>query len=59
MNALLEPTNGTDPSSVCYNGKAIAVTKVDDLTVDITLQEPFSAFETEFGRIQLFPDACL
>lgn len=56
VNALLEPTNGTDPSSVCYNGKAIAVTKVDDLTVDITLQEPFSAFETEFGRIQLFPE---
>ena len=56
VNALLEPTNGTDPRSVCYNGKAIAVTKVDDLTVDITLQEPFSAFETEFGRIQLFPE---
>lgn len=56
VNAILEPTNGTDPSSVCYNGKAISVVAADELTVDITLQEPFSAFESEFGRVQIFPE---
>lgn len=46
---------GATSESVTYNGKTLSAEKVDDLTVAITLQEPFSAFETEFGRIQIIP----
>lgn len=46
---------GATSESVTYNNKTLSVEKVDDLTVAITLQEPFSAFETEFGRIQIIP----
>lgn len=35
------------------------VSKVDDLTVAFTLQEPFSAFETLFGRIRIIPEHVL
>lgn len=55
-NELLDPVNGADASNVSYDGKPIEITKVDDLTADITLQEPFSAFETEFGRMQPIPE---
>ena len=44
---------GATSESVTYNNKTLSAEKVDDLTVAITLQEPFSAFETEFGRIQI------
>lgn len=46
---------GATSESVTYNNKTLYAEKVDDLTVAITLQEPFSAFETEFGRIQIIP----
>ncbi len=46
---------GATSESVTYNNKTLSAEKVDDLTVAITLQEPFSAFETEFGRIQIIP----
>lgn len=39
-----------------YDGKGIEVEKVDDLTVSITLQQPYSAFESEFGRIKPLPE---
>ena len=35
------------------------VSKVDDLTVAFTLQEPFSSFETEIGRIRIIPEHVL
>ncbi len=57
VNVLLDAANTSDSSeSVTYNGKKISAAKADDLTVDITLQEPFSAFESEFGRIQIIPE---
>ncbi|MDO4265475.1 MAG: ABC transporter substrate-binding protein [Eubacteriales bacterium] len=56
VEALQDPTNGGAIQYVSYNGKDIEVTKVDDLTADITLQEPYSAFETELGRMQIFPE---
>lgn len=46
---------GATSESVTYNGKTISAEKVDDLNVAFTLQEPFSAFETELGRIQIIP----
>ena len=55
IDVLLDPANGADPSNISYNGKPISVEKVDDLTLNITLQEPNSAFETEFGRLQPLP----
>ena len=59
VNVLLDAANTSDSSeSVTYNGKKISAAKADDLTVDITLQEPFSAFESEFGRIQIIPSMC-
>ena len=57
VNVLLDKANTSDSSeSVTYNGKTISTEAVDELTVAITLQEPFSAFESEFGRIQIFPE---
>ncbi len=57
INMLLDPSNNGAPSeSVCYDGKTISVEKVDDLTVAFTLQEPFSSFETEIGRIRVIPE---
>ncbi|MDO4265476.1 MAG: ABC transporter substrate-binding protein [Eubacteriales bacterium] len=56
VNALLDATNGGSLQYVSYNGKDIVAEKADELTVDITLQEPYSAFESEFGRIQIFPE---
>ena len=57
VNVLLDKANTSDSSeSVTYNGKTISAEAVDELTVAITLQEPFSAFESEFGRIQIFPE---
>lgn len=55
IDELLDPANGADPSNISYNGKPISAEKVDDLTLNITLQEPNSAFETEFGRLQPLP----
>ena len=51
MSSLLRVEHVT----ISYNGKPISVEKVDDLTLNITLQEPNSAFETEFGRLQPLP----
>lgn len=57
VNVLLDTSNtGAKSESVCYAGKDISAEKVDDLTVAITLQEPFSAFETLFGRIRIIPE---
>ncbi len=57
VNVLLDKANTSDSSeSVTYNGKTISAEAVDELTVAITLQEPFSAFESEFGRIQILPE---
>lgn len=56
VNALLEPTNNGSNNLVSYLGKDITVEKIDDLTVDITLQEPYSAFTSMFGRVQLIPE---
>lgn len=39
-----------------YDGKGIEVEKVDNLTVAIHLQQPYSAFESEFGRIKPLPE---
>ncbi|MBQ2651042.1 MAG: ABC transporter substrate-binding protein [Clostridia bacterium] len=39
-----------------YDGRQIVVEKVDDLTVSITLEVPYSAFESEFGRIKVLPE---
>mgnify|MGYP000258094794 CR=1 FL=1 len=51
MSSLLRVEHVT----ISYNGKPISAEKVDDLTLNITLQEPNSAFETEFGRLQPLP----
>ncbi|MDO4475102.1 MAG: ABC transporter substrate-binding protein [Eubacteriales bacterium] len=57
INMLLDPANGGSPNeSVCYDGKTISAEKVDDLTVDITLQEPFSGFVSELGRIRVIAE---
>lgn len=57
VNVLLDKANTSDSSeSVTYNGKTLSAEAVDELTVAITLQEPFSGFESEFGRIQIFPE---
>ena len=58
VNVLLDPSNtGSQSQYVVYDGDPIAsVEKVDDLTVDITLAKPYSAFESEFGRIKLLPE---
>ena len=42
MDSLLRVEHVT----ISYNGKPISAEKVDDLTLNITLQEPNSAFET-------------
>jgi peptide/nickel transport system substrate-binding protein len=57
MNACIACTEIEDEylTNVSYNGKPISAEKVDDLTLNITLQEPNSAFETEFGRLQPLP----
>lgn len=57
INMLLDPSNGGAPNeAVCYDGKTISAEKVDDLTVAITLQEPFSGFESELGRIRVIAE---
>lgn len=57
VNVLLDKGNTSDSSeSVTYNGKTISAEAKDELTVEVTLQEPFSAFESEFGRIQILPE---
>ena len=57
INVLLDASNyGAPNESVCYDGKTISAEKVDDLTVDFTLQEPFSGFESELGRIRILPE---
>lgn len=57
INMFLNTANtGATSESVTYNGKTISAEKVDDLTTAITLQEPFSAFATELGRIQIIPE---
>ena len=57
INMLLDPSNSGAPNeSVCYDGKTISAEKVDDLTVDFTLQEPFSGFLSELGRIRIIPE---
>lgn len=57
INMLLDPSNGGAPNeAVCYDGKTISAEKVDDLTVAITLQEPFSGFVSELGRIRIIAE---
>lgn len=57
VNMLADPANSGAPNeAVCYDGKVIKAEKVDDLTVAVTLEEPFSAFECEFGRIRILPE---
>lgn len=57
INVLLDASNyGAPCESVCYDGKTISAEKVDDLTVNFTLQEPFSGFESELGRIRILPE---
>lgn len=57
VNMLLDPSNTGSPSQyVVYDTKPVAVEKVDELTVAITLERPYSAFESEFGRIRLIPE---
>ena len=47
--------NGATSNCITYDGQTIEVEKVDDLTLNITLQKPFSGFESEFGRLQVLP----
>lgn len=56
VNALLEPENNGSSNLVSYKGNDITVEKIDDKTVDIKLQEPYSAFTSMFGRVQLLPE---
>lgn len=56
VDMLKNPDNaGKVSQHIEYDGKAVSVEKVDDLTVAITLEQPYSAFESEFGRIRLLP----
>ena len=56
IKAIQEPSNSADASNVKYDGNNLQAEKVDDLTVNLTLVAPYSAFETEFGRLQIFPE---
>ena len=55
---MLQNKDNTGKASqyVVYDGHDIVVEKVDDLTVSITLEQPYSAFESEFGRIKPLPE---
>lgn len=57
VNMLLDTGNsGAADESVTYDGHHPHVEKVDELTVSITLDQPYSGFESEFGRIRLIPE---
>lgn len=56
IKVLQDASNATDASNVRYDGNDLTAEKVDDLTVNLTLIQPYSAFETEFGRLQIFPE---
>lgn len=57
INMLLDPANSGAPNeAVCYDGKKISCEKVDDYTVAFTLQEPFSGFVSELGRIRIIAE---
>lgn len=57
VNMLADPANGGAPNeAVCYDGNVVKAEKVDDLTVVFTLVQPFSAFESEIGRIRIIPE---
>lgn len=56
-NMLMDTGNlGRVSNYLSYDGNYPTVEKVDDLTVAITLVQPFSGFETLFGRIRLLPE---
>lgn len=55
VKALLEPSNNGSTNLVSYMGNDVTVDKIDDKTVEISLVEPYSAFTSMFGRIQLIP----
>ena len=55
IDVIKDPVNGATSSCITYDGQTIEVEKVDDLTLNITLQKPFSGFESEFGRLQILP----
>ena len=56
IKVLQDGSNATDASNVRYDGNDLTAEKIDDLTVNLTLAQPYSAFETEFGRLQIFPE---
>jgi peptide/nickel transport system substrate-binding protein len=57
IDMLSDPSNtGAASESVCYDGKLITAEVIDELTVGITLEEPFSGFESELGRIRVLPE---
>lgn len=56
-NVMLDPGNTGKPNAcVTYDGNYPTVEKIDDLTVAITLVEPYSGFECEFGKMKLLPE---
>ena len=59
IKVLQDESNATDASNVRYDGNDLTAEKIDDLTVNLTLAQPYSAFETEFGRLQIFPEQYL
>lgn len=57
IKMMQDPRNtGKASQYVEYDGHSIVVEKVDELTVSITLEQPYSAFESEFGRIRPIPE---
>ena len=59
IKAIQEPSNSADASNVKYDGNNLQAEKVDDLTVNLTLVAPYSAFETEIRTFADFPRACI
>lgn len=56
-NVMLDPGNTGSPNQcVTYDGKHPVVEKVDDYTVSITLEEPYSGFECEYGKMKILPE---
>lgn len=57
VNVMLDTGNtGKTNQCVTYDGRHPKVEKIDDLTVSITLEQPYSGFECEFGKMKLIPE---
>lgn len=54
-NFNVRKEQGLDSYYTASNGKDVAIEKVDDLTVKLSLQEPSASYAAMFGMMQLIP----